>query len=224
MLKDEEYLFVQYKLKEHRNSFINGELRITQQQYYRYLRSAVSDSFEGEQLVHAKGKAYTLFGNHSTYIWSCSIVDRKNLSSLKKFDDYNFGILILEPDVFVKQTCNSLLSNPILENCSDIAFDRVIYTNEGQSLTEDKNKPLSRWTKHDQFSDENEYRLCVHNVPPMENVVEFFPNEVHRIEEVYTPSAKALTKQTFHRLIFNVAFEFNYELYKYNGKLWVKDN
>lgn len=224
MLADNKYFFIQFKLKDHRDAFINGELRITQQQYYRHLSSVVSDSSEGEQMLHANGEIFILYGNHSTYIWSCSVVEKKDLSNLKKFGGYDFGLLILEPEVFVNQVRDSLESTQILKNCADVTSGPVIYTDKGLPLTVDKDKQLSRWTKPIQFSDEFEYRLCVHNVPPIEIIVEFLPNEVYRIEEVFTPNEKVQTKQTFYRLVFNIAFDFSYELYNFDGNIWVRES
>ncbi|GAC28604.1 hypothetical protein [Brumicola pallidula] len=194
MFRENEYLFIQYRLNEHRDSFINGELRITQQQYYRHLKSAVSDSFEGQQLMHANGKKFTLFGNHSTYIWSCSVTDQEGLSNLKKFDDYNLGLLILEPEVFANKVCSSLACNPILKNIAEINLKPVVYTNKEIPMAEDKKNPLSRWTKPMRFSHEREYRLCVHNVPPMQWLAKHIPEDLYRIEEVYTPNEYVKTK------------------------------
>lgn len=222
MSDNKEFLFIQYRLNEHRSAFLNGELRITQQQYYRYLRSAVSDSLEGEQRLHANGKQFTLFGNHSTYIWSCSAV-YSGLSDIKKFDGYDVGLMILDQSAFIKQVCKALKNTPILKNHADVSFEPVIYTDKKEPLAENKSKPLSRWTKPLTFSDECEYRLCVHNVPPLEFIEKYHPKEHHRVEKVYTPNEKVKTKQSFSRLVFNILFDFEYELYSFNGKEWCKE-
>ena len=223
MTGSEKILFIQYKLREHRTSFLNGEIRITQQQYYRYLNSEVSDSLEGQQLLLLNSEKFTLFGNHSTYIWSSSATDRNNLDTLKKFDGYNFGLLILEPEGLISQICECLNNTPILKNCAEIDFGPVIYTDKKEPMVKDENKPLCRWTKPQNFSDEFEYRLCVHNVPPFEFIEKYHPEELHKVERLYTPSETLKTKQTFYRLIFNFSFSFDHEFYYFNGTKWGKE-
>lgn len=224
MSEIEDSLFIQFKHREHRDALLDGELRVTQQQYYRYLRSEVSDSLEGEQLLQANGERFTLFGNHSTYIWSSSAINKKELSEIKKFVDYDFGLLILEPNTFIEQVYESLTKTPILKNNAEISFEPVVYSDKEQPMAEDKGKPLCRWTKPQGFSDEREFRLCVHNVPPMKFIKDYFPEELYRVEELHTPHEEVENKQTYYRLIFEITFDFDYELYSFNGLVWFKDS
>jgi hypothetical protein len=218
-----KYLFIQYASNEHRCSFINGQLRITQQQYYRNVRNQVSDPLEGEQLLHASGEIFTLFGNHSTYIWCSSEIYREELAVVKKHDGYDHGLLILEPKKFIDQVLESLNNASILKNHADISFEHVRYVNKSRALADNPKKTLSRWTKPLEYSDERELRLCVHNVPPMEIIEEYFPEEQGRIVKRYTPNDEVNFKQTFYTLVFDVDFDFDYELYSFNGTSWCKE-
>jgi len=216
-------LFIQYKLNEHRMSLLDGNIRLTQQQYYRNISGEVSDSLEGEQLISANEGQYKLLGNHSTYIWSCSVIDGKQLYEIKKFTGYDFGLLILEPEAFKAQVYECLNNTPLLREYAEIKFDRVTYTDKEYPMPENKNKPLSRWTKPQCFKDECEYRLCAHNVPTFEFIEQFHRTELHRVEKLYTPNEKVNHKETSYRLVFNVAFDFDYKLYFFNGKDWCEE-
>jgi hypothetical protein len=218
-----KFLFIQYKQNQHRVSFLDGELRITQQQYYPNLKSPVGDLSEGKQLLNLNGEEYTLLGNDSTYIWSSSEIEGRNLSDIEKFVDYNFGLLILEPNIFIAKVIESLTSTPILKNSADIKFAPVIYVDKEKSIAEDSSNSLCRWTKPLMHCDQREYRLCVHNVPTFEFIKMYHPEELHRVEKLYIPNEKVKNKQTFYRLVFNISFDFEYELYSFNGSEWCEE-
>jgi hypothetical protein len=50
-LENDDQLFIQLGKKEYLDTLLNGQLRITQQQYYRYTQGENSDFEEGNQLV-----------------------------------------------------------------------------------------------------------------------------------------------------------------------------
>lgn len=219
-LEKDDQLFIQLGKREYLDTLLNGQLRITQQQYYKYTRGENGDFEEGKQLVRQNDNKVHLGGIESTYIWSCSHTNNQNIDQIKKFKDYDYGLLILEPIKFLSSLTECLEKDPILIKSAEIQHAKVLYTDDELIIKEDDRTPYNRWTKPLRYMTEYEYRLTIHNTLSPELINEFFNGKHNnRVEPINTP----FNKKVFYRIICNFKFDSNFQTYVFKDQKWIRD-
>jgi hypothetical protein len=217
-LIDDEQLFIQLEKPEYLEALLNGQLRVTQQKYYKYARGQNSDNQEGSQLIDQSMCIVHQAGIDSTYIWCCSYTKQQAIEKIKKFKNYDYGLLILEPKKFLASLTASLWKDPILCMGVDIEHAKVIYTDDDALIVEEGDRTqYNRWTKPLRYKTENEYRLIIHNMLPPNLINDFFNGEHnHRVEPIKIP----FSSQDFYRVICNFDFDSNFKAYVFDGERW----
>ncbi len=219
-LENDDQLFIQLGKREYLDTLLNGQIRITQQQYYKGVRGDNGDSEEGSQLVNQSNKKIHLGGLESTYIWSCSHTKNQNIEQIKKFSGYNHGLLILEPRKFLSSLTTHLNKDPILIKSAEIEHAKVIYTDDALIIEDDDRTQYNRWTKPSRYKTEFEYRLTIHNVLSPKLINQFFDGKHNdRVEQITSLS----NKYVFYRIICNFNFDSNFQTYAFKGQKWIRD-
>ena len=219
-LDDDSMLFVQYSLEEYMRCLLSGVLTLTQQNYYALAFGELSDPEEGKQKVYSKGKQVTQFTSGNTFIWCSSVINSlDDLSTLKTFTDSHHGILIENPNLFLKEAINSITKSELVaegggENSVDIDHAHVIYIDESIKVNDDDETWYNRWTKRSKFENEREYRIVLHNLLTPE--FEFIEENEELMKQFIVDVIKG---ETFYRVQFPISFD-HFVPYIYNNDHW----
>jgi hypothetical protein len=147
------------------------------------------------------------------------ITNNQNIDQIKKFKDYDYGLLILEPTKFLSSLTECLTKDPILIESAEIQHAKVLYTDDDLIIEEDDRTPYNRWTKPLRYMTEYEYRLTIHNTLSPDLINEYFNGKQnYRVEPINTP----FNKEVFHRIICDFKFDSNFQTYVFEDQKWTR--